>query len=402
MKKIVLAFSGGLDTSFCVPYLQEQYGAEVYTAFVDTTGLSAEEKQGIEARSKELGAQGHVTIEATNLMFEDHISYIIKGNVLRGGVYPLCVGVERVVQARKVLDYAHEIGAHTIAHGSTGAGNDQVRFDGTLRILGGDIEVLAPIRALGLTRQQSTDYLKERGFEVSESKKDYSINKGLWGTTIGGKETHDSRLPLPNEAYPDTVAPENAPDEAEKVEIEFEKGVPVALNGTKMDAISLIKSLNTIGAKHGVGREMHVGDTILGIKGRVGFEAPAALMLIKAHQELEKLVLTKWQRFQKDHLADFYGMLLHEGQSFDPVMRDIEAFIDSSQEVVSGTMSVQMFKGHFAVLGGDSPFSMFNTNVATYGETNQLWDARDAEGFTKIYTVQPMLANRVRKGGATT
>lgn len=401
MKKIVLAFSGGLDTSFCVPYLQAEYGAEVHTVFVDTTGLSSDEKAAIEARSKELGAAGHATIDATEELFNDYIAYIIKGNILRGDVYPLCVGVERVVQARKVLDYAHSIQADAIAHGSTGAGNDQVRFDGTLRILADDIEVLAPIRALGLTRQASTDYLKARGFSVSEKKTDYSINKGLWGTTIGGKETHDSRLPLPNDAYPDTVSPSEAPDMPEEVSVRFEKGIPVAFNGELANPIEIIKQLNEIGAKHGVGRDMHVGDTILGIKGRVGFEAPAALMLIKSHQELEKMVLTKWQRFQKDHLADFYGMMLHEGQSFDPVMRDIEAFLDASQKVVTGTMHIRLFKGHFMVLGGESPYSMFNTKVATYGETNALWDARDAEGFTKIYTVPAMLAHRARRNDAS-
>lgn len=399
MQKIVLAFSGGLDTSFCVPYLKETYQADVFTCFVDTVGFDETAKTAIEARARELGAAGHATIDATMEMFDAHISYIIKGNILRGDVYPLCVGVERVIQARKVLDYAREIGADAVAHGSTGAGNDQVRFDGTLRILADNITVLTPIRELGLSREASTQYLRERGFSVSDARKDYSINEGLWGATIGGRETHDSRLPLPDDAYPKTKGVADTPDAPEEVEIRFEKGLPVALNGEVLDPIALIRQLNALGEKHGVGRGMHVGDTILGIKGRVGFEAPAALMLIKSHQELEKMVLTKWQRFQKDQLSDFYGMLLHEGQYYDPVMRDIEAFLDSSQSVVSGFMRVRMYKGSFMVLGGDSPFSMFNTNIATYGETNKLWDARDAEGFTKIYTVPAMLAHRARKAG---
>lgn len=399
MKKIVLAFSGGLDTSFCVPYLKETYGADVYTAFVDTVGLDENARMAIEERALALGAASHITMNATQDMYDQHIAYIIKGNVLRGGVYPLCVGVERVVQARKVLEFAREIGADAVAHGSTGAGNDQVRFDGTMRILAENITVLTPIRELGLSREASTMFLRERGFPVSDARKDYSINQGLWGTTIGGRETHDSRSPLPDEAYPDTVAPAVAPEQPEDVSILFRHGLPYALNNQSFDPISLIRRLNEIGAKHGVGRGMHVGDTILGIKGRVGFEAPAALMLIKSHQELEKLVLTKWQRFQKDHLADFYGMLLHEGQYYDPVMRDIEAFMDSSQEVVHGMVRVRLFKGHFSVLGAESDYSMFNTHVATYGESNSLWDSRDAEGFTKIYTVPAMLAHRSKAIG---
>ncbi|MBN8588026.1 MAG: argininosuccinate synthase [Rhodothermia bacterium] len=399
MKKIVLAFSGGLDTSFCVPYLKETYGSEVHTAFVDTVGMDSEAQKAIQERALSLGASSHINLDATQDMYDQHIAYMIKGNVLRGGVYPLCVGVERVVQARKVLEHARELGADAVAHGSTGAGNDQVRFDGTMRILADHIKVLTPIRELGLTREASTTFLRERGFTVSDARKDYSINQGLWGTTIGGRETHDSRLPLPDHAYPETVSPLDAPNEPEEISLTFQNGLPVALNGETLDAIALIRHLNQVGAKHGVGRDMHVGDTILGIKGRVGFEAPAALMLIKAHQELEKLILTKWQRFQKDHLADFYGMLLHEGQYYDPVMRDIEAFLDSSQKNVTGKVFVRLFKGHFSILGAESAYSMFNTNVATYGETNTLWDARDAEGFTKIYTVQSMLAHRAKAIG---
>lgn len=391
---IVLAFSGGLDTSFCVPYLREEYGEPVITVTVNTGGLSTEDAERLEARSLELGAERHLTIDGRADLFENHLSYLIKGNVLRGGVYPLCVGPERVTQAKMVVEAAREVGARAIAHGSTGAGNDQVRFDVALRLLAGDLEVITPIRSLNLSRQASTAYLKERGFDVPAKNTTYSINKGLWGTTIGGRETLGTRQPLPEEAYPDTVSPAAAPDEPAEITIDFERGLPVRLDGEALEPVTLVERLNDLGAQHGVGRGMHVGDTILGIKGRVGFEAPAPLLLITAHRELEKIVLTRWQQFQKNHLADFYGMLLHEGQYFDPVMRDIEAMIDSSQQRVSGTVAVQLFKGSIRVQGCDSPYSMFNARVATYGEENTLWNGRDAEGFTQIYGVQALLARR--------
>jgi len=391
---IVLAFSGGLDTSYCVPYLAETYGEPIITVTVNTGGIAPDEEAALEARALELGAERHFTLDARLDLFNDHLSYLIKGNVLRGGVYPLCVGPERVVQARHLARAARELGARAVAHGSTGAGNDQVRFDVAIRILAGDLEVLAPIRELGLSREASAAYLTDRGFHASAEKAAYSINKGLWGTTIGGQETLSPNAPLPESAYPDTVPPAKAPDDALSIEITFDKGIPTHLDGRRMDPVALIETLNAVGAKHGVGRGMHVGDTILGIKGRVGFEAPAPLILIDAHRELEKITLTQWQRVQKDHLADFYGMMLHEGHHFDPVMRDIEAMIDSSQQTVTGTVDVQLFKGHIQVLGCDSPHSMFDAAVATYGETNALWDARDARGFTRIYGVRDELAHR--------
>lgn len=394
---IVLAFSGGLDTSFCVPYLQETYKEPVYTVTVNTGGFTAEALAEIEALSQRLGAAGHFTLDGRYELFRDHLSYLIKGNVLRGGVYPLCVGPERIVQARKVVELARQLGARAIAHGSTGAGNDQVRFDVALRILADDLEILTPIRELGLSRAAATAYLRERGIAVPEKKTAYSINRGLWGTTIGGRETHTTTDPLPDEAYPDTVSPAQAPDTPLELTLTFTQGIPTALDGEALDPVTLIERLNQLGAAHGVGRGIHVGDTILGIKGRVGFEAPAALILITAHRELEKIVLTRWQRYQKDHLADFYGMLLHEGQYFDPVMRDIEAFLDSSQTAVTGTVGVRLFKGNIEVLGCDSPYSLFNARVATYGEQNRLWDGRDAQGFTRIYGVQALLAALVRK-----
>ena len=389
---IVLAFSGGLDTSFCVPYLKETYGEPVYTVTVNTGGVAPGEAEALAAKAERLGAERHVTVDGRRELFDDHLSYLIKGNVLRGGVYPLCVGPERVVQARKVVDVAREVGARAIAHGSTGAGNDQVRFDVALRMLAGDLGILAPIRALRYSREQSSAYLAERGLPVPQKTTSYSINAGLWGTTIGGAETLTTDTPLPADAYPSTTAPAEAPDAARELRIGFERGLPVSLDGESLDPVALIERLNELGGQYGVGRDIHVGDTILGIKGRVAFEAPAALLLIQAHRELEKLVLTRWQQFQKSHLADFYGMLLHEGQYFDPVMRDVEAFIDSSQRVVTGTVRLQLYKGHASTLGASSPHSLFDTGVATYGEENELWDGRDAEGFTKIYGLQGLLA----------
>lgn len=399
---IVLAFSGGLDTSFCIPYLKETYNAPIHTVTVDTGGVASEEAGALETRALELGAESHTTVDARSELFEDLLSYLIKGNVLRGSVYPLCVGPERVVQAQKIVEVAHELGAGAVAHGSTGAGNDQVRFDVALRLLAEDLDVLAPVRELEWSRQQSTAFLEERGFEVPSDTTTYSINRGLWGTTIGGKETLTSTDPLPEEAYPDTTAPSKAPDAPETLTLTFEEGLPVALDGAELDPVSLIEALNRLGGRHGVGRGIHVGDTILGIKGRVGFEAPAAHILIEAHRELEKIVLTKWQQTKKNELADFYGTLLHEGQYFDPVMRDIEAMIDSSQSAVSGTVTVELYKGHLRVLGCESPHSMFDAGAATYGEEHTLWDGRDARGFTRLAGLQAYLAREAHSSTSTT
>lgn len=401
---IVLAFSGGLDTSFCVPYLRETTEEEVHTVTVNTGGFAPAELAAVAQRARDLGAASHTTVDARAELFERVLQYLVKGNVLRGGVYPLCVGPERVVQAAALVREAQRLGATTVAHGSTGAGNDQVRFDTALRLLtespGGAVDVLAPIRALGLTRDAATAYLAERGVDVPARTTTYSINRGLWGTTIGGAETHTPEGILPESAWPDTVSPADAPDEPLRVEIGFERGVPTSLDGEAMEPVALVERLNEIGAQHGVGRGVHVGDTILGIKGRVAFEAPAALTLIAAHRELEKLVLTRWQQHHKAHLADVYGMLVHEGQFFDPVLCDVEAFLDSSQQRVTGTATVELFKGALRVLAASSPFSMFDAGVARYGETNALWDGRDAEGFTKIYGVQASLAARAANAEA--
>ncbi len=397
---IVLAFSGGLDTSFCVPHLRETTNEDVITVTANTGGLDAGAERRLEQRSASLGAVRHITVDARHRLFDDHISFLIKGNVRRGETYPLCVGTERVTQARVIAETAHELGASAIAHGSTGAGNDQVRFDVALKILAGDIEVLAPIRELSLSREATAAYLTERGFSIPSSTTTYSINKGLWGTTIGGKETLGTKEPLPDDAHPDTASVSDTPEDPVTLTVAFDRGVPVAINGSAMDPVSLIESLNKSGARFGVGRGMHVGDTILGIKGRVGYEAPAADILIRSHRELEKIVLTKWQLFQKSRLGDFYGMLLHEGHYFDPVMRDLEAFLNSSQERVTGTVDVRLHRGSVFILGCDSPFSLFNPDVAAYGEENKLWDARDARGFTQIYGVQSLLAARAATAAA--
>jgi len=310
------------------------------------------------------------------------------------------VGPERIVQARAVAEVAQEVGASAVAHGSTGAGNDQVRFDVALKLVGDDLNVIAPIRSLGLTREESTSFLEERGVSVPDDTTDYSINRGLWGTTIGGKETLTAEKPLPEDAYPDTVAPADAPDAPQTITITFEGGLPV-VDGEALSGVDLVETLNEVGGAHGVGRDIHVGDTILGIKGRIGFEAPAAQILITAHRELEKVVLSKWQQVQKEQLGDFYGRLLHEGQYFDPVMRDVEAFLDHSQEVVSGTVTVKLFKGRATVQGVDSPHSMFDAGTATYGEQNALWDGRDADGYTTLAAVPSLLAKKARGDTAT-
>ena len=393
---IALAFSGGLDTSFCVPYLIETTGRPVHTVTVDTGGFSSDEKAAIAARSAELGAAGHTLVDARSDLWDRVLRVLVQGNVLRGGVYPLCVGPERVVQAEALVRAARAVGATAVAHGSTGAGNDQIRFDSALRLLaeGGEpIEILTPIRTLELSRQASTDYLTERGVAVEAKTTEYSVNRGLWGTTIGGKETHATDGVLPDDAWPDTVAPHAAPDAPRRLTLTFEAGIPTHLDDEALDPVALVETLNRDGAAHGVGRGVHVGDTILGIKGRIAFEAPGALTLIEAHRELEKLVLTQLQLVHKATLGDLYGRLVHEGLFFDPVCRDLEAFLDSTQARASGTVTVEWYKGAIRVLGATSPFSLFDVG-ARYGEDSALWSGRDAEGFAQIYGLQARLAAR--------
>ncbi len=396
MKKVVLAFSGGLDTSFCALYLKKEMGYSVTTVTVDTGGFSEEELKNIEARATSLGVDRHITVDAKKFVYEKFISYIIKANALRGGVYPLSVGAERVAQAIEVVKTAKEVGAEAVAHGSTGAGNDQVRFDVAFNVLAPELKVITPIRSLGWSREKEAEWLKKNGIEVDPTVKDYSYNEGLWGTTIGGKQTHDPWDFPPEDVFLKTKV-RSTKEEEITITIDFENGLPVSLNGEKKDGIEIIQKLNDIAGSFGVGRGVHIGDTIFGIKGRIIFEAPAPIILIAAHRELEKLVLTKNQRFWKDHLGQVYGDMLHEGQYFDPVMRDIEAMIDSSQRYVNGSSKIQIKQESFMVIGVKSPNSMIRTDLATYGEVQNLWDWRDAEGFCKIYGIPQRLFNMINR-----
>jgi len=396
---VVVAFSGGLDTSFTVLYLRREYGCTVTTVTVDTGGFDAEETEQIAARSAELGAVGHHHVDGRQAVYDEHLSWLIRGNILRGAVYPLCVGAERVVQAREVARVANEVGASCIVHGSTGAGNDQVRFEVAIAALAPEIDTWAPIRDMNVRRAQSAAYLGEHGFPVDASVKDYSINAGLWGVTIGGKETHNPWQYPPEKAWPTTVNPAEAPAEGTEVVIGFEQGLPITLNGQALPPLELLESARAIAAAHGVGRGMHLGDTILGIKGRIAFEASAAAVIVPAHRELEKLVLSRAQLFHKQHLADLYGAFLHEAKHFDPLMRDIEAFLLSSQSRVRGEARLLLRQGAVSVLGVRSKYSMLAPGLARYGEENALWDGRDAEGFSTIYGTQQLLTGLAGRRG---
>lgn len=390
--KIAVAFSGGLDTSYLVAWLRDQTDAEIVTVTVDTGGFTADELAAISHRAQEVGASRHITSDGKDLTFDRVLKVLIAGNVVRGAVYPLCVSAERIAQAEVLVRTAIEIGADAVAHGSTGAGNDQVRFDVAIRTLCPDLEILAPIREQGLSREDETAWLRAHAIPVSDKTSKYSINAGLWGVTIGGGETHDSWASVPEEAYPNVINAATAPAEGIEIQIVFEQGVPVAVDGERLPGPVLVARLNDLGAAHGVGRGIHLGDTILGIKGRIAFEAPAAAILIAAHRELEKLVLTRWQTFWKDKLGDFYGMLLHEAMYYDPVGRDIEALIASSQNRVTGEVRVSLHRGLLKVEGVRSRHSLLAASRSKYGETQVLWSGRDAEGFAKIYGLQGRLA----------
>ena len=394
--RCILAFSGGLDTSLCVSWLRDEFGYDVITATVDTGGFDAAEVAAIEARAIETGAIKHICIDATGELFDNWLRHLIAANYLKGGVYPLSVGVERVVQAAHVVEIAREHGAVAVAHGSTGAGNDQIRFDAVVRTLNPDLKIHAPIRDLGWSRVQEAEYLAKRGVHVDPSTTRYSINAGIWGTTIGGGETKSAGEEVPGSVYPATAGPDDAPAAGVSVDIEFERGIPVALDGEHLDPIPLLRKLDALAAQHGVGRGIHLGDTILGIKGRIAFEAPAAIVVVDAHRELEKLVLTKWQQIIKDQVSQFYGLHLHEGRYLDPAMRDIEALLDSSQTRVSGNVVVRLHRGTHQVVAMTSPHSLLDASRAAYGEETGLWDGRDAEGFARISAIQSMLAHRAR------
>lgn len=397
MRIAVLAFSGGLDTSYCAVWLHEQ-GYEVHTVTVQTGGFDAAELAFIEQRAQACRAACHTAIDAREELFDDYLKYLIFGNVLRGDVYPLCVSAERVVQARRVADYARLIGAAAVVHGSTGAGNDQFRFDAAFRVFARGIPIMTPIREQALSRESSTAYLAARGVAIPASTRTYSVNRGMWGATIGGGPTHRSDAELPESAYLLTPPREQWPAQPETTVIEFERGVPTRIDGEAESPVAIIGRLNERAGRHGVGRGMHVGDTILGIKGRVAFEAPAATVLIAAHRELEKLVLSRQQQTWKRLLGDVYGGLLHEARFFDPVARDVEAFLESSQQRVTGTVSVRLHGGRAMIIGADSPCSLMNLRGATYGEGSGLWTGAEAAAFSKLYTLQDELLAAIGEG----
>ena len=393
-EKVVLAFSGGLDTSFCAKYLAEEKGYEVYTAVANTGGFSDVELKVIEEKAYRLGAVKHVAIDVTREYYEKSIKYMVFGNVLRNGTYPISVSSERIFQAIAIINYAKEIGAEYVAHGSTGAGNDQVRFDLTFQILAPEIKILTPTRDMTLTREYEISYLKEHGYTADFKKMEYSINKGLWGTSIGGKETLKSEQTLPESAYPSQVVKTGE----ETISIGFEKGEIVSVNGENSeDKIHLINMLEDIANKYGIGRDMHIGDTIIGIKGRVGFEAAAPMLIINAHKMLEKHTLTKWQQYWKDQLGNWYGMFLHEAQYLEPVMRDIEQFLESSQQNVTGTVAVKLRPYSYTLVGVESDFDLMKTDFGEYGEVNKAWTADDVKGFTKILGNQMKIFYNVQK-----
>jgi argininosuccinate synthase len=393
-KKVVLAFSGGLDTSYCVKYLAEEKGYEVHTLTVNTGGFDAREVEEIEARAHRLGVTSHQTVDETRRYYEQVIRYLIYGNVLKNNTYPLSVSAERMSQALAVATYAQQLGADAVAHGSTGAGNDQVRFDMILNILVPGIEIITPIRDMRLSREAEIAYLQSKGVEMNFTKAQYSVNKGIWGTSVGGKETLKSHGMLPEEAWPTPVTK----TESETVVLSFEKGELVKLNGQRYGhPVEVIQALQLIAGPFGIGRDIHVGDTIIGIKGRVGFEAAAPVVILKAHHALEKHVLTKWQLSWKDQLAQFYGNWLHEGQYLDPVMRDIEAFLTQAQQSVTGDVFVELYPYRFQITGIESPFDLMSSKFGKYGEMNLGWTGVDVKGFTKIFGNQTMIYHQVHQ-----
>ena len=378
--KVVLAFSGGLDTSFCVPYLKNEKGLEVHTIMVNTGGFSEQEAKAIEERALTLGAASHKTVDAVDTYYNKGIKYLIYGNILKNGTYPLSVSSERVFQALEVLKHVQEIGADYVAHGSTGAGNDQVRFDIVFEILAPQVQIIAPVREHGFTRQYEIEYLQKNGFEASWEKAKYSINQGLWGTSIGGVETLSSDGYLPEEAYPVQVT-KTTP---EHIKIGFHKGEPVSFNGVEMSPVEVIKAIREVAAPFGIGRDIHIGDTIIGIKGRVGFEAAAPLIIIKAHHLLEKHTLTKGQLYWKEQIAGWYGQQMHEAMYLDPVMRDMEAMMDSIEQNVTGEVEVALMPYHFSVLGCKSEHDLMSSKFGAYGEINKSYTGQDVIGFTKV------------------
>jgi argininosuccinate synthase len=393
MKKIVLVFSGGLDTTYCAKWLTDDQGYEVHSVVVNTGGFSDEELKAIEAHAYKLGVRSHTAIDAVRGYYDRIIQYLVFGNVLKNNTYPLSVSAERLVQALHIAEHAKKLDADAVAHGSTGAGNDQVRFDMIFHILVPGLEIITPIRDQRLSREQEINYLKSKGVHMNFEKATYSINKGLWGTSVGGRETLNSHGLLPEEAWPTPVTKTGS----EELTVHFEKGQLTQVNGTSYDhPVEAIRALQEIAAPYGIGRDIHVGDTIIGIKGRVGFEAAAPMIIIKAHHALEKHVLTKWQLSWKDQLALFYGNWLHEGQVLDPVMRDIEAFFQQSQEQVTGTVFLQLHPYRFQVAGIESYNDLMSPKFGKYGEENNSWTGDDVRGFSKIFGNQTAIFHQVK------
>ena len=393
-KKVVLGFSGGLDTSYCVKYLHDDLGYEVHSITVNTGGFSDDELTQIEAHARTLGVTTHTTVNAVKSYYDSIIRYLVFGNVLKNNTYPLSVSAERLSQALHIAEHVKKLNADAVAHGSTGAGNDQVRFDMIFNVMIPGVEILTPIRDLRLSREQEIEYLKSKGVNMNFSKAVYSINKGLWGTSVGGKETLSSRGMLPEEAWPTQLTNTGS----EEVKLGFEKGELKKVNDRAFphpsDAIQFLQSL---AGAYAIGRDVHVGDTIIGIKGRVGFEAAAPMVILKAHHALEKHVLTKWQLTWKDQLAQFYGNWLHEGQILDPVMRDIESFLEHSQEHVTGNVFVQLMPYRFMVTGIESSYDLMSSKFGKYGEMNNGWSGEDVRGFSKIFGNQTMIYQQVKE-----
>lgn len=391
--KVLLAFSGGLDTTFCVKYLMHDLNLEVHSAIVNTGGFSDDELNEIEKKAYDLGVTSHVALQQTDEYYNDIIRYLVYGNILKNGNYPLSVSAERVHQAKALANYAVSIGADAIAHGSTGAGNDQVRFDLVFRLIAPEMEIITPIRDLKISRQEEIDFLKKHGVELEWAKAKYSINKGIWGTSVGGAETLTSDQPLPSEAYPSQLKNE----EPSQLTLGFNKGEITSVNGVDMSPVSAIQEVEKIASAYAIGRDIHVGDTIIGIKGRVGFEAAAPSIIIKAHQALEKHTLTKWQMHWKEQLGNWYGMFLHESMYFEAVMRNIETFLEDTQSNVTGLVHIDLFPYRFAIRGIESDYDLMNSVWGQYGEMNSAWSGDDVKGFTKILANSMLLHQNVNK-----
>ena len=393
MKKVVLAFSGGLDTTYCAVYLSKVLGYEVHAFTVNTGGFTVEEENLLAQKASKLGVTSFKVADASLTYYQEGLKYLIFGNVLKNNTYPLSVSAERIFQAIAIANYANEIGAHAIAHGSTGAGNDQIRFDMTFHTLCPQVEIITPIRDQSLTRNQEIEFLKSHGVDGDWTKSAYSINQGLWGTSIGGKETLTSHQGLPEEAFLHHCENENPT----KVTITFKNGEPVALDGKYLSSVNIIQQLDKLANTYAIGRDIHVGDTIIGIKGRVGFEAGGPLILVKAHHLLEKHTLSKHQLFIKDQLSAWYGQMMHDGQLLDPVMRDIESFLTNSQEHVSGDVFVTLYPYRFVTEGVKSSYDLMGDKVSQYGEETSGWTGEEARGFAKLLANQSKIYQKVKQ-----